>query len=70
MLARKTTLLPKFAKQTWPWARMLSYMFDNLKSKSFGSQDTNHFDVVFRKFDEHMKGCPFSSKLLNQWKEV
>ena len=32
-------------KKTLPWARMLSYMFDNLKTKSFGSWDTNHWDV-------------------------
>ena len=47
MLARKATLLPKFSKQTFPWSRMLSYMFDNLKNKSFGAWDTNHWDIVF-----------------------
>ena len=69
-MARKATLLPKFVEKTLPWARMLSDMFDNLKTKSFGSWDTNHWDVVFGKLDEHIKGCPFSSKLLKHWKEV
>ena len=68
MLARKATLLPKFAEQALPWARMLSDMFDNLKTKSFGSWDTNHWGVVFGKLDGHIKGCPFSSKLLKYWK--
>ena len=70
MLARQATLLSKFAKKTLPWARMLSDMFDNLTTKSFVSWDTNHWDVVFGKLDEHIKGCPFSSKLLKHWTEV
>ena len=37
MLARKATLQPKFAEKTLSWARMLYGMFDNLKTKSFGS---------------------------------
>ena len=36
MLARKATLLPKFAEKTLPWARMLFDMFDHLTTKSFG----------------------------------
>ena len=70
MLDGKATLLPKFAEKTLPWARMLSYMFDNLKTKSFRSWDTNHSDVVFGKLDGLIKGCSFSSKLLKHWKEV
>ena len=65
MLARKATLLPKFAGKT-----LLSDMFDHLKTKSFDSWHTNHWDVVFRKLDRHIKGCPFSSNLLKHWKEV
>ena len=45
-------------------------MYDNLTTKSFGTWDTNHWDVVFGKLDEHIKGCPFSSKFLKHWKEV
>ena len=59
MLARKATLLPQFVEQTLPWARMLSGMFDQLKTKSFGSWDTNHWDVVFGKLDGHIKGHNF-----------
>ena len=70
MLSRQATLLPKFVEQTLPWARMLSYMFDNLTTKSFGTWDTNHWDVVFRELDGHIKGCPFNSKLLKHWKKV
>ena len=42
MMARKATLVPKFVEQALPWARMLSYIFDNLKTNSFGSWDSNH----------------------------
>ena len=56
MLARKVTLQPKFAEKTLPWARMLYDMFDKLKTKSFGSCDTSHWDVVFEKPDGHIKG--------------
>ena len=58
MLARKATLLPKFVEQTLPWTQMLSYMFDNLKTKPFGSWDTNG------KLDGHIIRYLFSSKLL------
>ena len=51
MLARNTTLLPKIAKKTLPWERMLSDLFDHLKTNSFGLWDTNHWDVVFGKLD-------------------
>ena len=45
-------------------------MFANLKTKSFGSWDTSHWDVVFGKLDGHIKVCSFSSKILKQWKKV
>ena len=45
-------------------------MFDHLKTKSFGSRETSHWDAVFGKLDGHIKGCPFSSKLLKHWKDV
>ena len=58
------------AEKTLPWARMLSDMFDHLRTNSFGSGETNHWDAVFGKLDGHIKGCPFSSKLLKHWKDV
>ena len=64
ILARKTSLLPKFAEKTIPWARMLSDVFDNFKTKSFGSWDTKHWDIVLGNLDRHIKGCSFISKLL------
>ena len=54
MLVRKATLLLKFAEKILPSARMLSDKFDNLKTKSFGSWDTKHWDVVFGKLDAHI----------------
>ena len=59
MLARKTTLPPKFVERTLPWARVLSDMFDN-----------KHWDVVFEKLDVQIKGCLFSSKFLKYWREI
>ena len=64
LMAKKATLLPNFDEQILPWARGLYDLFHKCKTKSFGSWDTNHWDVVFRKLDRHIKGCSVNSKLL------
>ena len=70
LLAMQATILPKFDEQTLPWARALYHLFRNCKTKLFGLWDTNHWDLVLGKLDKLIKGCSFSSKLLEHWKEV
>lgn len=70
MLAHKATLLTSFFSQQQPWAIMLATMCTTMKSPVYGNWITDLWEVVLGKFQGRISGCPLSTSLLQDWKQV
>ena len=70
VIARKAALLFTYASQKQPWTQMMAFQCEQASTKAFGRWKVSHWEVVFGHFVGRIKGCPYTSHLLSDFKKA